>query len=160
MDQWENKRQNIIRKQHKSKLELYSNIKSSYRRETYIDNVRDIQTRKCISQIRLSAHKFPIEQGRYKNIPREQPICNLCCNNLVGDEFHYLFICNEISLTQRRQTFKNDILKVNTYFIKFDTKNLFDYILSLNDCSIFDLTVLFIKDIMENYIFAISKLQN
>ena len=51
-------------------------------------------------------------------------------------------------------------LKVNTHFIKFDTKNLFDYILSLNDCSIFDLTVFFIKDIMENYISAISKLQN
>ena len=158
--QWENERQNIIRKQQKSKLELYSNIKSSYRRETYIDDVRDTQTRKCITQIRLSAHKFPIEQGRYKNIPREQRICNLCCNNLVEDEFHYLFICNEFSLTQRRQTFINDRLKVNTHFIKFDKTNLFDYILSLNDCSIFDLTVLFIKDIMENYISAISKLQN
>ena len=155
----ENERQNIIRKQQKSKLELYSNIKSSYRSETYIDDVRDIQTRKCITQIRLSAHKFPIEQGRYKNIPREQRICNLCCNNLVGDEFHYFFICNEFSLTQPRQTFINDILKLNTHFIKFD-KNLFDYILSLNDCSTVDLTVLFIKDIMENYISAISKLQN
>ena len=61
---------------------------------------------------------------------------------------------------QCRQTFINDIIKVNTHFIKFDKKNLFDYILSLNDCSIFDLTVLFIKDIMENYISAISKLQN
>ena len=115
VDQWENKRQNIIRKHQKSKLELYSNIKSSYRRETYIDD--DVQTRKCITQIRLSAHKFPIEQGRYRNIPREQRICNLCCNNLVGDEFHYLFICNEFSLTQRKQTFINAILKVNTHFI-------------------------------------------
>ena len=67
-----------------------------------------------ITQIRLSTHKFPIESGRYKNIPREQRICNLCCNNLVGDEFHYLFICNEFLLRQRRQTFineENDILK-------------------------------------------------
>ena len=108
INQWENERQNILRKQQKSRLELYSDIKSSYRREAYIDDVRDIQTRKCITQIRLSAHKFPIEQGRYKNIPREQRICNLCCNDLVGDEFHYLFICNEFSLTQRRQTFVND----------------------------------------------------
>ena len=44
LDQWENERQNIIRKQQKSKLELYSNIKSSYRREAYIDDVRDVQT--------------------------------------------------------------------------------------------------------------------
>ena len=95
VDQWENERQNINRKQQKSKLELYSNIKSSYRRETYIDDVRDVQTRKCITQISLSAHKFPIGQGRYKNIPREQRICNLCCNNLVGDEsITYLYAMN------------------------------------------------------------------
>ena len=71
-------------------------------------------------------------------------------------------MCNKFSLRQRRQTFINDILKVNTHFIKFDKKNLFSYILSLNDRSIFDRTVLFIndKDIMENYVSAISKLQN
>ena len=60
-------------------------------------------------------HKFPIEQGRYKNIPREQRICNLCCNNLVVDEFHYLFVCNEFSLRQRRRTFINDILKTREH---------------------------------------------
>ena len=38
-DQSENEKQNIIRKQQKLKLELYSNIKSSYRHETYIDDV-------------------------------------------------------------------------------------------------------------------------
>ena len=72
----------------------------------------------------------------------------------------FVLLTVRCSLTQRRQTFINAIVKVNTHFIKFDKKNLFDYILSLNDYSIFDLTVLFIKDIMENYISAISKLQN
>ena len=38
-DQSENEKQNIIRKQQKLKLELYFNIKSSYRHETYIDDV-------------------------------------------------------------------------------------------------------------------------
>ena len=94
----------IIRKQKKWKLELYSNIRYSYRREkTYIDDIRDVQTRKNITQIRLSAHKFPIKQGRYKNIPREQRTCNLSYNNFVGDEFHYIFVCHEFSLRKRRQ---------------------------------------------------------
>ena len=84
----------------------------------------------------------------------------LCYVTLGSVIIHYLFVCNEFSLRQRRQTFINDILKVNTNFIKFGKKNLSNYILSLVDCSIFDLTVLFIKDIMENYVFAISKLQN
>ena len=33
---------------------------------------------------------------------------------------------------QRREIFINDILKVNTNFIKFDKKNIFNYVLSLN----------------------------
>ena len=67
---------------------------------------------------------------------------------------------HELSLRQRRQIFINDILKVNANFNIFDKKSIFNYILSSNDCSIFDLTVLFIKDIMESYVSAISKLQS
>ena len=44
---------------------------------------------------------------------REQRICNLCCTNLVEDDLHYLFVCHEFSLRQRRQIFINDVLKVN-----------------------------------------------
>ena len=110
-----------------------------------------------MTEITLSVHKLP---GGTKNIPRKQRICNLCCNNLVGDEFHCLFVCHEFSLRQRRQIFINNILKVNANFKKFDKKNLFNYMHSLNDCSIFDLTVLFIKLIMESYVSAISELQN
>ena len=54
-------------------------------------------------------------------------------------------MCNEFSL-RRRQIFINDILKVNPNFNILDKKRLFNYILYLNDCSIFDLTVLFIKN--------------
>ena len=64
------------------------------------------------------------------------------------------------SLRQRRQIFINDIYEVNANFNIFDKKKLFNYILSLNDCSIFYLTVLFIKDIMKSYVSAVSKFQN
>ena len=50
---------------------------------------------------------------------------------------HYLFVCHEFSLRQRRQIFINSILKENKNFNAFDKKSLFNYILSLNDCSIF-----------------------
>ena len=50
---------------------------------------------------------------------------------------HYLFVCHEFSLRQRRQIFINSILKENTNFNAFDKKRIFNYILSLNDCSIF-----------------------
>ena len=67
VDQWEieNERQNVIRKQKKSKFELYSNVRYSYRRETYTDNVRGVQTRKCITQIRLLIN-FHLNKGGTK----------------------------------------------------------------------------------------------
>jgi hypothetical protein len=35
---------------------------------------------------------MPIETGRWQNISREDIICHLC-RDVVGDEYHYLFLC-------------------------------------------------------------------
>ena len=158
VDQWENERQNTIGKQQKSKLELYSNIKSSYRRETYIDVVRDIHTQNALHKLDCLLINFQLNKGDKKMYPESNEYATYVVTMLLEMNFiTYLYAMN--SLLHNADRLINDILKVNTHFIKFD-KNLFDYILSLCDCSIFDLTVLFIKDIMENHISAISKLQN
>ena len=36
-------------------------------------------------------HSLSIEKGRYFNIERNQKICTLCDQGLLGDEFHCLF---------------------------------------------------------------------
>jgi len=46
-----------------------------------------------ITKLRLSNIKFPIETGRWRNIPRANRLCSKCTTGMVGDEFHYLFIC-------------------------------------------------------------------
>ena len=38
-------------------------------------------------------HKLPIEKGRFEGVARELRTCNLCGDNSLGDEFHYLFRC-------------------------------------------------------------------
>ena len=153
IEKWNAERQDIIKGQKKSsKLELYVNLKSHYGREKYLDNLVDAKSRKFVTQIRISAHKFPVEQGRYVNTPREQRLCNICDCKVVGDEYHYLFMCRESTFKQHREKFIKEILNVNMNFRSFDYKSLFYYILSLNDHSIFNLTVKFIGDIMESFI--------
>jgi hypothetical protein len=63
--------------------------------ENYLNilNDKDILT---LSKFRTTNHKLPFENGRWKNIARENRICPLCNNGEIGDEFHYLFKCPAI----------------------------------------------------------------
>ena len=71
---WKNKR---ISLQNSSKLELYSSLKINFEREEYL-RLPNYKLRNAIAKIRVSAHSFPIETGRYSNIPRADRICQLC----------------------------------------------------------------------------------
>lgn len=50
-----------------------------------------------ITKFRTNNHRLPIVAGRYANIPREERICKLCNLNVIGDEYHYLLICNHFA---------------------------------------------------------------
>jgi hypothetical protein len=50
-----------------------------------------------IAKFRCSNIKFPIEAGRWNEVPKHERICNLRGNG-IGDEFHYLFICENKKL--------------------------------------------------------------
>ena len=58
---------------------------------SYIKKKACNQSRKLSTQLRVSAHKFPIEKELYDNIPKEKRTCKICKSDLIGDEFHYLF---------------------------------------------------------------------
>ena len=55
-----------------------------------------------IFKFRTSNHYVPIEIGRWKNILVEDRICPLCNKNDIGDEFHYLFICEVFTEYRKR----------------------------------------------------------
>ena len=46
-----------------------------------------------ITKPRLSNIKCSIETGRWRNIPRANRLYSKCTTGMIGDEFHYLFIC-------------------------------------------------------------------
>ena len=85
-------------KSHSSKLSYYHSIKKKFNREIYLDLVKGFSRRLSTTRLRISAHDYNIERGRYKNIPRENRICDWCKTSmgadLVQDEKHVLFSCD------------------------------------------------------------------
>ena len=75
------------------KLETYNIIKTNYNIEKYIDCVTNIKHRLALTRFRCSAHNLAIEEGRYRNIPRENRICTFCNMNFVETEYHFLLVC-------------------------------------------------------------------
>jgi exonuclease III len=76
-----------------NKLESYRLFKDSFTCEKYLSCVDNTKYRVALTRFRCSAHKLLIEEGRYRNIIREERICRLCNMNLVESEYHFLLVC-------------------------------------------------------------------
>ena len=61
--------------------------------EEYLDILNN-KERIVLCKFRTANHRLIIETGRWHNIDRENRICTLCDEGLVGDEFHYLLECS------------------------------------------------------------------
>ena len=87
-----------------SRGSFYSLFKSEFKLEKYLINLKENQ-RLLICKLRCSNIKFPIEQGRWQNIPRAERKCTLCNSNSIGDEFHYLFTCSNENIKKLRKKY-------------------------------------------------------
>ena len=67
-------------------------IKESHDREAYLEFINDRNLGKFLSILRLSCHSLHIETGRYKNIPRENRLCQFCSLNEIEDEKQFNFL--------------------------------------------------------------------
>ena len=73
-----------------------------------------------LCKFRTTNHKLPIEKGRWSNIPRENRYCELCQKNQIGDEYHYIYECTNLS--EKRTSLLPKHLIEHLNIIKF--KNL------------------------------------
>ena len=108
------------------KLCTYRKIKGSFRKESYLDLIRDTNHRKAMTTFRTSAHRLEIETYRYSkvHVPRNERLCSLCTPDYlihIGDEFHALMIC------KRFKQGRDELLKLFTEnYIQFGSMNLWD----------------------------------
>ena len=61
--------------------------------EKYFSVIQNLEMRSYLAKFRISAHKLPIETGRYINTERQNRICTLC-EREIGGELHYFSNCN------------------------------------------------------------------
>ena len=79
-------------------------FKSNFIIEPYLLRLKPIH-RMFITKLRLSNITFPIETGGWRNIPRANRLCSKCTTGMIGDEFHYLFICQSKEVVEIRNKF-------------------------------------------------------
>ena len=84
----------------KGTLKLYTNLKECPGFENYL-NLPNKKLRQAITKLRISAHKFPIETGRFDYRKRTERICPLCCDG-IGDEMRYLTPCQNSIISRTR----------------------------------------------------------
>ena len=75
-----------------NKTIVYRIYKDTHCYENYLSKLNS-KSRLALCRFRLSNHKLPIERGRFSNIERERRFCQLCNENMIGDEFHFILEC-------------------------------------------------------------------
>jgi hypothetical protein len=79
----------------KPKLRFYRMFKELPNQEKYLHINLTPKERSAISQLRFGILPLAIETGRYKSIPLNQRICEMCDDHKVEDEIHVLFHCKQ-----------------------------------------------------------------
>jgi hypothetical protein len=59
--------------------------------------------RKNVLKFRVNNHRLPIQRGRVINVPLNERLCTLCNLEEIGDEFHYLFVCENDEIKASRK---------------------------------------------------------
>ena len=74
-----------------SESNVYRIFKTNFEESKYITILSTLLCKRFLS-FRTRNHKLPVETGRWKGVPYNERVCNLCHRD-VGDEFHMVLIC-------------------------------------------------------------------
>ena len=88
-----------------------------------------------MAQLRLSSHEILIEEGRYRNINRNDRKCLACHLNEIEVEFHFILICL-LYASLRKQVIKK------YYYVKPSVLKLIE-LLNINNQSLLNSLALF-----------------
>jgi hypothetical protein len=75
-----------------SKLFLYTQLKTQIKLEEYLLKETSFKNRQLIIKFRISDHSLKIEIGRYRNIPKEQRLCETVKKLTMSIKFFYTVI--------------------------------------------------------------------
>ena len=77
--------------------------------------MKNVKHRQAFARFRISAHRFPVEVGRYaNNIEHKKRLCTICNSDDIVDEYHYFINCKNLELENLREIFLKEILEINS----------------------------------------------
>ena len=89
----------------RSKCALYKNIKTAFELEPYLYKLRKKTVWKYLVKVRCCNHNLEIERGRYIGLVRNLRYCNKLTLDIMGDEYHTFFECNNHDIMDLRERF-------------------------------------------------------
>ena len=78
----------------------YRIFKTEFKCESYILSLPD-NFRQTLTKFRCRNHKLPTEIDAYARIDRNKRTCKLCKSADIGDEYHYLLVCDFLAEHRR-----------------------------------------------------------
>ena len=76
------------------KLDTYCYFKTCFEFETYLMKIDNPLHCSALTKLRCSSHSLAIEDGRYRNVDRENKKCIFCNMNVIENEFHFVLVCS------------------------------------------------------------------
>ena len=128
-EQWNRERINF---QTQSKLDFFTQLKDKFGMSDYLKLIKNPLHRIAITKMRVSAHKFPIETGRYMNIDRVDRECPFGCNAL-GNEQHYILHCSHPFLTNIRNPIIESLTLLNPNMVNLENESKCKFLLNNSD---------------------------
>ena len=119
----------ILFKNTNTKINLLLDLKDQFGISEYLTKSKVPKHRIVISKLRLSAHKFPIETGRYEQVERDNRKCPFGCDQL-GDELHYILTCTHPFLSNVRNPYIEEVNKLDSHFSSLEGQNKLIYLLN------------------------------
>jgi hypothetical protein len=92
--------------------------------KTKANIIQEQRYRIYITKFRLCNIRIPIETGRWQKITRENRKCTKCSKDVIGDEYHYLFIWIHTYEIRQRHNNNINIGEKNTIVNRSDHSNI------------------------------------
>ena len=133
-------------------MRTYRQIKFNVtEQEPYLSIITNPNTRQAFTKLRISDHKLQIEIGRHCKPPKpiNERICQLCADNCIEDEIHFLIDCKFLS--EKHSLFLHRVSSSFPNVNSMSSREKFIFLMSSTTNSIIILTA--------NYIYRATNLR-
>ena len=111
----------------KPKLRTFKTFKGDCKTSDYVKWTINRFDRSLFAKFRSGILQLRVESGRFNNIKLEDRICELCDDQKIEDEFHFLCVCQKYS--DLRTTLFNSVSSKHEQFTNMNLNDRFKFLI-------------------------------